>query len=100
MKIINNCFVLNKEEADKILPILVDELEFNCMFLSAHLKKAKEFKPETVEHARKRIETLMPFFCDYMNNNGTLSDCECRQMKNMSIEMFAEYMYERYKSQK
>lgn len=100
MKVINNCFVLNKEEADKIIPILVDELEFNCMVLSAHLKKVREFKPEMIERARQRIEALKPFFADYMSNTGGIDDRECKQVKNMSAEIFANFMYERWAAKK
>lgn len=100
MKVINNCFVLNKEEAGKIIPILVDELVFNCMVLSAHLKKAKEFKPEMIERVRQRIETLKPFFADYMSNTGEIDDSVCKHVKNMSTEMFADFMCERWAAKK
>ena len=100
MKFINDCLVLNKEDTDKIIPILVHELEFNCIIFEGHRRKIRELNPASVTQARNRIETLMPFFAEYMSNTGAIDDHECKQIKNMSIEMFAEYMYERYKSQK
>lgn len=95
MKIINDCLILNKEEADKIIPILLSEYEFNAMIVSAHNRKAKEFNPKTIEHARKRLEDLHPFICDWMNCEGTFTDGDCRTMKNMPIDEVAEYIAER-----